>query len=100
MLFKDMRCVACGNAPEMAEVPQGQEFEFTAFYNKDLTIYFCRSCLEGAGRAGRVIRSITEHRPPNVYEYIWNPDGPDESYRLPAPRLLSRSQAGEIRSKS
>jgi len=97
MLFKDMRCVMCGEPPEMTEVPQGQEFSFTAFHHDELTVYFCRSCLDDAGRQGRVIRSVTEHRPPNIYEYYWDPDGQDESYRLPPPRLVSRSQAGEIK---
>ena len=97
MLFKDMRCVICGNPPVMTSLSQGQEFEFTSFCHKELTVYFCRTCLGDAGRNGRVIRSVTEHRPPNIYEYIWNPDGQDESYRLPLPRLVSRAQSGETR---
>lgn len=48
-------------------------------------IDICDSCLTEGGRQGRVSRSVTENRPPNIYTYTWNPDGDDKPYQLPLP---------------
>ena len=89
MLFKDMRCFVCGNPPEKTSLSKGEKSGLTSFYaGKDgllehrsyegYDIDICDSCLTEGGRQGRVHRTVTENRPPNHYEYIWNPDGDDE----------------------
>lgn len=90
MLFTDMKCFSCGNPPQ--ESGEG----ITSFYasrngllevrsSESYVIDLCDSCLTEGGRQGRVCRTITENRPPNYYEYTWNPDGEDKAYRMPPP---------------
>jgi hypothetical protein len=79
MLFSDMRCFTCGNLPEMDSGDRTVKLtSFSAFGKGGLlesrpyegyTIEVCDSCLTEAGRQGRVTRSVTENRPPNIYEY-------------------------------
>lgn len=98
MLFSDMKCFICGSPPEKTSLPRGEKLGLTSFYSgksdsgllkskpyEGYSIEICDSCLTEGGRQGRVFRSVTENRPPNIYEYTWNPDGDDAPYRLPAP---------------
>ncbi len=92
MLFSDMKCLMCGSPPGKTTLGQDEKPDFIMFHadgsrSGNLTVTICDTCLAAAGRQGRVTRSVTEHRPPNIYEYIWNPDGEDEPYRYPAPKL-------------
>jgi hypothetical protein len=103
MLFSDMRCFTCGNPPEKGD--KDRTVKLTSFNSRSgllksrpyeiYGIEICDSCLLEGGRQGRVCRSVTEQRPPNTYEYTWNPDGDDQPYRLPPPvvtRLLSEEK--------
>ncbi len=99
MLFSDMKCFVCGSPPEKVTLPKGQRLGLTSFNSsrarggllesspyEGYSIEICDSCMIEGGRQGRVTRSVTEQRPPNIYEYIWNPDGDDQPYReLPSP---------------
>lgn len=96
MLFRDMRCFSCGNPPEKETLPQGEKLGLTSFHSvkgglletssyESYGIRICDACLIEGGRLGYVYRSVTQNRPPNIYEYTWNPDGDDELYRLPIP---------------
>lgn len=96
MLFRDMKCFVCGNPPEKDSLPQGEKLGLTIFDAagdgmleiescESYHIRICNSCLAEGGRQGRVCRTITERRPSNYYEYIWNPDGDDRPYRYPPP---------------
>ena len=99
MLFRDMKCFVCGNPPEKDSLPQGEKLGLTSFSAvkggffecgscEHYSIKICDSCLTEGGRQGRVYRTVTENRPANIYEFTWNPDGDDEYYRLPPPRLV------------
>jgi hypothetical protein len=99
MLFSDMRCFACGNPPGKTSLSQGEKSGLTSFNARKggllepgsyegYFIEICDSCLTEGGRRGCVFRSVTENRPPNIYEYIWNPDGDDKPYRLPLPSFI------------
>lgn len=96
MLFSDMKCFVCGNPPEKDSLPQGEKLGLTGFYAskggffdsrpyESYDIKICDSCLIEGGWQGRVCRTVTENRPANNYEYIWNPDGDDQPYRYPPP---------------
>ena len=98
MLFSEMRCFSCGNPPEKTSLPQGEKLGMTNFSatrdglleissSENYGIRICDSCLAEGGRLGRVTRTVTAHRPPNYYEYTWNPDGDDALYRLPPPKV-------------
>lgn len=102
MLFRDMKCFACGNPPEKESLPQGEKLGLTDFFAsgggffdkkpyEGHGIKICDSCLIQGGRQGRVYRTVTEHRPANNYEYIWNPDGDDKYYSYPPPVLRIRT---------
>ncbi len=103
MLFSDMRCFVCGSPPARTSLTEGEKLGLTGFTcsgknglldRKPYEAYgidICDSCLIEGGRQGRVCHSVTEQRPPNVYEYTWNPDGDDKLYCLPPPRWLDEA---------
>lgn len=106
MLFSDMKCFTCGKPPEKVTLAKGQRLDLTSFYSskegllnprsyEGYDIHLCDSCLIEGGRQGRVTRSVTEQRPPNIYEYIWNPDGDDKSYAYPPPVFYSLKEKAE-----
>ena len=91
-----MRCFACGNPPGKVSLAKGENLGFTGFDAhkggllevrpyEGYTVHICDSCLTEGGRKGYVTRTVTQPRPSNTYEYIWNPDGNDKEYRLPPP---------------
>lgn len=99
MLFTDMKCFSCGNPPPKATLRKGEKLGVTGFSaDKDglleirpsegYVIHLCDPCLTEGGRKGRVHRTVQENRPPNFYEYTWNPDGDDEHYMLPPPVFI------------
>lgn len=105
MLFSDMRCFTCGNPPEKETLAQGKPgmTSFSAARDglldvRSYEVYdicICDSCLIRGGRQGCVYRTVTKNRPPNYYEYTWNPDGDDTLYRLPPPKLTVYSTETE-----
>lgn len=101
MLFSDMKCFACGNPPGKTELSAEEKCGLTGFDSlkgglleskpyEGYTIHICDSCLIEGGRKGYVTHTITQPRPPNNYEYTWNPDGDDKPYHNPPPVFLFR----------
>ena len=96
MLFSDMKCFVCGNPPGKTSLSKGEKSGLTSFYAgkgglleprpyEGYGIDICDSCLIEGGRKEYVTRTVTQPRPSNTYECIWNPDGNDKEYRLPPP---------------